>query len=207
VSHDLWALGGRLIGNAIVQRRAQETADRERIAASPRASSFRPVEPPLPVEHVHDGAHCRFGYPWGWAEVDSGSISGGATEPGTEPVLALQPERYDGDGSYLRIIAIGGCSTEDLLDMAAVVEDQRARDLGLEPWAPLGFLEVAGEPALIVQLHGRAGPAAPGPVVLTEVFTAHRGRAYQVQLLSGEGDHPAYQQVLWTVAGTWGWAR
>lgn len=69
----------------------------------------------------------------------------------------------------------------------------------------MSYVRVDGEPGLLVQLHGRAGPRASGNVVLTELFTADARQAYQIQLMSTEQDHLAYLQILWTVIGTWRW--
>jgi hypothetical protein len=201
MSQELFGLAGRLLGGVIADQRAQAMAQRERIAARPKPSQFRPVTPPLPPEGWHDGPRCQFAYPWGWEELDLTSLS----DAQEEVVFALQPQRYDGDVASIRALQVEQCSREELLDAAAILEDERAKALRLTSLAPMSYVSVAGEPGLVVQLHGRPGPQATANIVLTEVFTVNSRRLYNVQLVATERDHPAYLQVLWTVIGTWSW--
>jgi hypothetical protein len=201
MSQDLWALGGRLVGHMIVQQRARAMAERERIAARPHRSLFHPVVSPLAPEHWHDAPQCQFGYPWGWTAINLNLIP----DAGQEVIFVLQPERYDGNPANMHALECDTCSTEDLLDAASTLEEQRAKEVRLVSWAPMSYISVCGEPGLVVQLHGKAQPGTPGTIALTEIFTVRSRRLYLIQLLSAEQDHLAYQQILWTVIGTWSW--
>lgn len=201
MSQDLWALGGRIVGTMIAGKRANALAEQERRAARPHPSLFQAIAAPLPPERWHTGSHAQFGYPWGWVEIDFSQVP----DPGGGVVFVLQAERYDEAVVGIRALQLDACSQEQLLDAAATLEADRAKAMQLAPYAPMGYVQVGGEPGLLVQLHGRAGPQTAGAVALAEVFTTHRGRLYQIQLQGPEENHLAYLQVLWTVLGTWQW--
>lgn len=177
-------------------------AERERIAAQPDVSLFAPVAPPLPPERWHSGLRAQFGYPWGWTEIDTSLVP----EAGEDIECALAAERPDEAVAHLQALEVGTCSSADLLDAAASLEEERAKLHRFTPYAPVCYLRIDGELALAIQLRGKApGGGGEGQSVLTEVFTVHHRRLYLIALISPEENHLAYLQVLWTVLGTWSW--
>jgi hypothetical protein len=201
MSQQLWEMGGRLVGNAIAQGVAKSRAERQRIEARPPRSRFRPVQAQLPADAWYVGAELRVGYPWGWAEVEP--FDSNARREGL--LVLLEAERSDGVLAQLIVSQCDGLSEGQLLDAAATHEQDRAKALKLEPHADMSYVLVDGEPALVVQLHGKVPSLSAGSSVVTEVATVHRGRLYQAQLLAPEKDHLAYIHVLWTLLATWTW--
>lgn len=199
MSQDLWALGGRLVGNAIAQKRAQANAERERLAARPSRSLFRPVSAPLPVEAWHTGPNLQFGYPWGWQEVDPAGITG--APDGFQ--CAVAAERSDDAVANVQVMQVDSCSPDDLLDAAASLPDERTKIHGAAPEGAMEYLLVGGELALGLHMPGRTDAQKS---MSTEVFTVRRRRLYLILLISPQENHRAYLQVLWTMLGTWSWA-
>jgi hypothetical protein len=201
VSQQMWQMTGNLVGEVIARRRGRAMAEQQRIAARPPLKLFQPIVASLRVDAWHDGPGAQFGCPWGWVATDSGLVAGAAPD---RPFV-LQPERDDFvaqiQGGFLEHAA----STNDILDLAATLEEEREASLRLTPYAPMTYAIIDGALALIVQFHGKLTPQDASTSVVVEVWTTAFGRLYEIVLYTPEENYSAYMQVLWTVLGSWRW--
>ena len=201
MSQELSRLAGQLLGNAIVNQRGRQQAERDRIAARPPLSSFHEVVPPLEVEGWHDGEQCAVGYPWGWAEVNFSTI------PDVDPqtLFVFWPERYDSNPANVRALRVDRISVEDLLDFVPFYQEEIGKALRLTPTGAVSQILVGGEPALLAELSGPGRPGTSETIGVTHVMTVHARYSYSIQLYSNERDYAAYKQAFWTMLGNWYW--